>query len=227
MRPKTAATIVVLAKAPVAGRVKTRLCPPLMPQEAATLAEAALSDTLAAVLATRCARRVLALDGAPGLWLPRGIEVIGQRGERLDERISCAFDDVGGPVLLIGSDTPQVSTTLLVTAARALLSPGVDAVLGHALDGGWWIAGLRRPTPSAFRGVPMSTSTTGARQLDRFRALGLSVVTLPLLRDVDLIDDARAVATEAPGTAFAATFRALQAYDDLVRGAGGRYPARR
>src|SRR5947209_16004252 len=114
MRPKTAATIVVLAKAPVAGRVKTRLCPPLMPQEAATLAEAALSDTLVAVLATRCARRVLALDGAPGLWLPTGIEVIGQRGERLDERISCAFDDVGGPALLIGSDTPQVSTTLLV-----------------------------------------------------------------------------------------------------------------
>ncbi|MEO5678521.1 MAG: glycosyltransferase, partial [Acidimicrobiales bacterium] len=70
----------VLAKEPVAGRVKTRLCPPLTPAEAAAVAEAALADTLAAVARCGADRLVVALDGAPGPWLPAGFEVIPQRG---------------------------------------------------------------------------------------------------------------------------------------------------
>ncbi len=226
MEPTLATSVVVLAKAPVAGRVKTRLCPPLTLQEAAMLAEAALADTLAAAVAAPFARRFLALDGTPGSWLPAGIEVIDQRGDGLDERIASAFEDVGGPALLVGSDTPQLSPLLLAEAARGLLSHDVDAVLGCAVDGGWWIAGLRRPMPTAFRGVPMSTSTTGVRQLARFRALGLSVVMLPELRDVDRVDDAWAVATESPGTAFAATFRAMQR-EERLSDTRGRSLARR
>ncbi|MGW3405211.1 glycosyltransferase, partial [Streptomyces zhihengii] len=68
-------TLIVIAKAPAAGRVKTRLTPHFTPEEAAELARAALADTFAAVLATPAARRVLALDGLPGPWVPEGIEV--------------------------------------------------------------------------------------------------------------------------------------------------------
>ena len=70
--------VLVMAKSPVPGRVKTRLCPPCTPAEAAALAEAALADTLEAVAACGAGRRILALDGAPGPWLPAGFEVVAQ-----------------------------------------------------------------------------------------------------------------------------------------------------
>ena len=70
------ATLLILAKAPVAGRVKTRLCPPCSPEQAATLAEAAIVDTLAAAVATPGVRPVLVLDGVPGDWVPNGLEIV-------------------------------------------------------------------------------------------------------------------------------------------------------
>ena len=73
-------TLAVICKAPVSGRVKTRMCPPCTPQQAAALAEAALWDTFDAVRATPCTRRVAVLDGEPGPWLGAGIDVIAQRG---------------------------------------------------------------------------------------------------------------------------------------------------
>jgi len=88
-----AAQVLVIAKEPVPGRAKTRLTPPYTPAEAAALAEAALADTLAAAGRARVARRVLALDGRPGRWLPPGFDVIGQRGAGLDERIAWALAD--------------------------------------------------------------------------------------------------------------------------------------
>src|SRR5205807_5507305 len=93
--PRDVVTIIVLAKAPVPGRVKTRLCPPCDPAQAARLAEAALVDTLRAVAAPRWDRRVLVLDGTPGPWLPGRFEVLPQRGDGLDERLAHAFTDVG------------------------------------------------------------------------------------------------------------------------------------
>ena len=88
-----AAQIVVIAKEPYPGRVKTRLTPPFTPVQAAELAAASLSDTLAAVAETTVARRVIALEGTPGRWLPPGFDVIGQRGAGLDERIAWALAD--------------------------------------------------------------------------------------------------------------------------------------
>jgi len=76
-------TLIVLAKEPVAGRVKTRLQSEFTAQEAAALARASLVDTLGAVLAARASRRVLALEGDPGPWLPAGFTVAGQRGDGL------------------------------------------------------------------------------------------------------------------------------------------------
>jgi len=203
-------TLVVLAKEPVPGRVKTRLQPPFSPTEAAALAEAALADTLAAVRRTPAGRRVLALAGRPGRWLPAGFEVVPQPAGGLDGRIAAALGGCRGPCLLIGMDTPQLTPDLLDVGWA-----GADACLGLARDGGYWAIGLRAPAPGLaarlLHGVPMSTPDTGAAQLDRLRAAGLRVRLLPPLRDVDTAADARAVAATAPGTRFARTLRALEA----------------
>jgi hypothetical protein len=196
-------TIAVLAKAPVPGRVKTRLCPPCTPTQAASLARAALEDTLDAAAAVRSARPVLVLDGDPADWTDRGLAVIPQRGRGLDERLAAAFADLGGPTVLVGMDTPQVTAEQLGAAVAVLDGPRTDAVLGMADDGGYWLIGLTAPDDLLFTGVPMSTATTGARELARLRERGRRVSLAPALRDVDRWDDALAVAAEAPRTRFA------------------------
>jgi rSAM/selenodomain-associated transferase 1 len=193
-------TLLVIAKEPVPGKVKTRLTPPYTPGQAARIAESALADTLDAVARTPAARRVLALDGRPGGWLPTGFDVVPQRGDGLDERLANAFSDARGPAVLIGMDTPQVTPAMLEEATGLL--DGSDAVFGPADDGGFWLLGLREPRPGLLRGVPMSRSDTGARQLERLR--GLRVATLRTLTDVDTAEDAIRVAAQAPGTRFAA-----------------------
>lgn len=203
------AALVVMAKAPVPGRAKTRLCPPLDHVQAATLAEAALADTLQAVGWTPAARRVVVLEGAPGAWLPAGVELIAQRGASLGERLANAVRDVGGPLLLLGMDTPQVTRAGLRGALDALDDAQTDAVLGPTADGGYWAIGLAAPDPQVFDGVPMSSPATAERQRARLAELGLRVRELPALRDVDTYDDAVAVALGAPWTRFAATLELL------------------
>jgi hypothetical protein len=197
--PEPLTTLLVIAKQPVPGRVKTRLVPPCTHEQAAALAEAALADTLRAVLMAPAARRVLVLDGEPGPWLPPGFDIVPQCGGPLDERLAAAFAAVRGPALLIGMDTPQVTPGLLAVDWQA-----ADAVFGPAADGGFWALGLREPDPGLLRGVPMSTSATGAIQRARLVAAGLRVAELPQLRDVDTAADALAVARQAPQTRFAA-----------------------
>jgi rSAM/selenodomain-associated transferase 1 len=204
----SAHALIVIAKAPVAGSSKTRLCPPCTSEQAAELARAALHDTLAAVLATPVRRRVLVLEGEPGPWLPAGFEVMPQRGEGLEERLAAAFEDVGEPAFLVGMDTPQLTEAHLVAGLEALRT--APSVFAPADDGGYWGIGLREPDARVFTGVPMSADDTGARQRARLAELGLAIVDLPGLLDVDTIADARAVAEIAPGTRFA---RALAAMD--------------
>jgi rSAM/selenodomain-associated transferase 1 len=195
--------LILIAKAPVPGRVKTRLCPPSSPDEAASIAVASIADTLDAVRSVAGVRPVVALDGEAGAWLPEGVLLIPQRGDGLAARIAAAFDDVGGPALLIGMDTPHVSLARLTGACVRLAAPGVDAVIGPALDGGWWALGLRRPDPSVFEGVPMSSDRTLERQRARLRSLGLVVDELAPMRDVDTAADALAVAASIPRSRFA------------------------
>jgi rSAM/selenodomain-associated transferase 1 len=211
--------LVVIAKAPSPGRSKTRLCPPCTPEEAAALAEAALRDTLATVAATPARRRIVALDGEADGLLPAGFEVHPQRGDGLGARLGDALLAACGPALVVGMDTPQLSETLLGEAARRLTEPGVDAVLGPALDGGYWTIGLRDPDPAVFSGVPMSRPHTCAAQLRRLESLRLRTAMLPGLRDVDTIHDAAAVAAAAPDTEFAAAFRRVApALEDRLDG---------
>lgn len=209
------ATVLVIAKEPVAGRVKTRLSPPCSGHEAARLAAASLADTLDAVAATPAVRRVLVLDGSPGWWCPPGFDVVTQAGGGLDRRLEAAFTHVDGPALLIGMDTPQITPPLLADALAPIVGDCCgtrSAVLGPAADGGWWAVGFGQPpTPGAFAGVPMSTAVTGAAQRHRLSVLGYDVVDLPLLRDVDRADDLGPVAAAMDGGRFPAAVAALGA----------------
>jgi len=200
--------LLVIAKAPVPGKVKTRLCPPCTPQQAADLARAALRDTLAAAAAAAASRRVLVLEGPPGPWLEPGFEIIAQRGDGLAERLAAAFEDVGEPAFLVGMDTPQVTPALLEAGLDGLEAN--ESAFGAALDGGYWGIGLRAADARVFDGVPMSRDNTGAVQRARLAILGLRTAILPPLRDIDTIEDARAVAREAPGSRLAAALEAIE-----------------
>jgi rSAM/selenodomain-associated transferase 1 len=203
-------TLLVMAKAPVPGKVKTRLCPPCTPEVAAGIAAASLADTLDAAGAVPGTWRVLVLDGAHRA--PEGWTTVRQSGVGLGERLAQAFADTRRPgraTLLIGMDTPQVTAALLGRAFEVLES--ADAVLGAAADGGWWALGLREPGhAAALRDVPMSTSRTGVLTLRALRVRGLRVAPLPMLRDVDTAGDVVEVARLCPaGSRFAAAVHPL------------------
>ncbi|WP_439081407.1 TIGR04282 family arsenosugar biosynthesis glycosyltransferase [Streptomyces sp. WL006] len=201
--------LLVIAKEPVAGRVKTRLCPPFSPAEAAELAAASLADTLETLLALPARRRVLVLDGRPGDWVPPGFEVVPQSGGGLDERLAAAFGGCTGPALLVGMDTPQIGATHLAPALAPDAWDGCGAWFGPAEDGGFWALGLAEPDPALLLGVPMSVPETGAVQRRRLVEAGLAVRELPVLVDVDTAADASRVASAAPGGRFAAALGRL------------------
>jgi len=215
-------TLLVLAKEPVAGKVKTRLTPAMSPEQAASLAKAALRDTLEAVAAARGRRRVLVLDGNPGDWIPDGFEVIEQVAGGLDARLAGAFGIADGPALLVGMDTPQIRPTDL-----AVDFSEIDSWIGPTYDGGFWAIGMREPDPSVFPGVPMSTEFTGREQAARLVLAGMTVGLLPIQRDVDTISDAHTVAAEAASSRFAMEFDLIKstqvwpdadhAYDSALR----------
>jgi hypothetical protein len=199
-------TILVVAKAPVPGRVKTRLAVDIGADAAARVAAAALLDTVRACTSALGRRRCrLALDGeladavdaTPIRRALDGWSVVPQGAGDLGERIAAAFGSLQGPVVQIGMDTPQVSTVLLREAAGRL--DDHDAVLGDAEDGGWWLLGLRDPARAgALASVPMSTAHTGASTREALEASGLRVAGAPVLRDVDELSDLRAVAAAYP-----------------------------
>lgn len=204
--------LLVMAKHPAPGRVKTRLCPPCTPHQAAVLAAASLADTLDAVRRAPARRRVLAIDRPP--FTAPGFDVLSQRGGGLGDRIAHAFTDTAatcrGPILQLGMDTPQVDGALLADCLHRLSHDDVDAVVGPAVDGGWWALGLRDAHHAGvLRRVPMSTPATGRRTVDALRAVGLRVGMLPVRRDIDTFADVLAVARITPRSRFAA------AVDDL------------
>jgi glycosyltransferase A (GT-A) superfamily protein (DUF2064 family) len=208
------ARMLVVAKAPVAGRVKTRLGADIGMDEAAALAAAALVDSLVACRdAVGAASCTLALDGdlaeaVRGDELTRLVAdwtVHPQSDGGFAERLVHAHLGVPagpGPVVQIGMDTPQVTPELLLDAAAA--ADGHDAVLGPAEDGGWWVLALHDPAHARLLGrVEMSTDRTHDDTRRALRAAGLSVGSTATLRDVDTLRDADLVAAAAPGSEFA------------------------
>jgi uncharacterized protein len=204
--------VIVIAEAPAPDRVDDWLSPPLRPQQAALVAEAALADTLDVVAAAPVTRRLLALDGAPGDWLPVGFRVFGQRGDGLDGRLAAAFADAYAlaplPMVLIGTDTPQVTADMLGDAVASLESGEADAVFGPSTDGGFWLLGLRRPDRSLLAGVPMSAEAPGRVLLERLAGAGLRVALAPRLTEVSTFATAEQVARQCPDSRFAAAFSA-------------------
>ncbi len=196
----SAAQLLVITKAPVPGRSKTRLSPPCTPAQAADIAAASVGDTLDAVRATPVARRVVALDGDPGSLDLTGCAVVPQVGGDLGTRLAAAFTDAmaddGLPTLLIGMDTPQVTPGLLADCLERLLAAGPGAaVLGVSPDGGWWALGVHSAGAAAvLADVPMSREDTAELTRAALEGAGLTVLDLPVLTDIDHFPDALAVA---------------------------------
>ncbi|WP_324277135.1 TIGR04282 family arsenosugar biosynthesis glycosyltransferase [Blastococcus brunescens] len=196
--------VLVITKAPVPGRSKTRLSPPCSPEQAAAIAAASVADTLDTVRAAPVARRVVALDGRPRDLDLDGFTVVPQPDGDLGARLAAAFADAmdgsSRPTLLIGMDTPQVTPELLDRCAGTLETAGPGtAVLGTAPDGGWWALGLHSAEPAAvLADVPMSRDDTAVRTREALEATGLTVHDLPELTDIDHFPDALAVAAECP-----------------------------
>lgn len=198
--------LVVFAKAPIPGQVKTRLCPPLTPDEAATLHGSFVLDTLertktAAVKLKLPIDRYLAC--APTVTHVffkimeerQGVKLIDQVGDDLGERMNqaCAtrFAQGYGQVLLIGTDVPSLPLDYLQQAI-ALLERH-DLVLGPAFDGGYYLIGLRRPIPELFVDIPWSTDQVFRLTQEKAVALGLATALLEPWRDVDTLADLQAL----------------------------------
>jgi len=191
--------LLLIAKAPVPGRVKTRLCPPCTPDQAARVAAAALADTITALDATPAARRTIVLNGQyrqPPAW-----HTVRQYGTGLAHRLANALVDTALPrtaSVLVGMDTPQLTPAHLDALTGGLADHG--AVLGPAEDGGWWGLALRDPFHAdALRDVPMSTPDTAQWTVKALRERGVRVGFGPVLRDVDTAADAWAVADDCAG----------------------------
>ena len=219
----TSAAVLVMAKAPVPGRAKTRLAARVGHVAAAELAAACLFDTL-----TVCAEaftdrggRHLALVGDLDAAV-RGVElrehlgvwtVHDQRGDGFAQRLANAHLDVAraarAPVVQIGMDTPHVSAGQLGAVAH-LVGRRNEAVLGAAEDGGWWVLAVTDPRLTlGLAGVAMSTDSTYVDTLAALEGAGATVAPADVLRDVDTVDDAHRVAALAPHTRFARRWRAL------------------
>jgi rSAM/selenodomain-associated transferase 1 len=207
--------LLIVAKEPRPGFAKTRLIPRFGAEGAAALARAALADTFATAAACAADRVVVAFDGDPTGLVPSGFEVVPQRDGGFDRRLTGAWEDAGGPGLQIGMDTPQLTTADL-DGGLELLAAGADAVLGPALDGGWWAIGFQQPHPRAFIDLPMSRPDTAEHQLARLAELGLRPHLLAERHDVDEPDDALAVADAHPGTRFAEVLAGLLAAEPAL-----------
>ena len=168
--------VLVVAKAPVPGFAKTRLCPPATPAQAAEIAAASLLDTL---------------DAATGI--AGAVTVVAMTGDLAAAARSAE----------IGMDTPQVTTGSLIAAIAPILD-GRDSALGRAEDGGWWALGLADPRHArVLTRVPMSRDDTGERTHRALTGLGMRPARLAELSDVDTMADARRVAAARPDGRFA------------------------
>jgi len=213
--------IAVMAKAPVPGRVKTRLVPPLSPDEAMALSGCFLRDVTQNIAQAAAAlpidayvafapagseallRPVIAAgtslilaDGSPAM--PAGVE---RFGRSLLHAAQGLFALGYGSVGLLNADSPTLPTARLTEAARALAAPGDRVVLGPADDGGYYLLAMKAPHDALFRDIDWSTERVAAQTSARAAALGLDIVTLPVWYDVDDEASLRALLAELDGAA--------------------------
>ncbi len=183
--------IIIFAKAPQPGRVKTRLIPALGAEGAAALARQMLDHTSAVAIESGLGPVELCMDPPPGdqAWLGVGLppslclsaQSDGDLGARMADAVTRRLDEA--PVILIGTDCVEMDKDLLNTAAVALNQ--ADAVINPCADGGYALLGLRRFDASLFAGIDWSTTSVSAQTLARFRALGWRVHVGQVVHDVD------------------------------------------
>ncbi|MBI5576635.1 MAG: TIGR04282 family arsenosugar biosynthesis glycosyltransferase [Deltaproteobacteria bacterium] len=185
--------LVLMCKAPVSGKVKTRLCPPLTPREAAGLYACLLEDTAAEAVSLRRLRKFLfhSPPEARGHFLAApfsGFILMDQKGYDLGERMTnamdAAFSSGARRVAVIGADCPALSAGRIRSALREL-EDGADAVFGPAEDGGFYLIGLCAPSPDLLRGIAWSTRTVLAAVISRCRNAGMAYALLPAELDID------------------------------------------
>lgn len=197
MSPATTVAVAVMAKAPDAGVVKTRLCPPLSPREAAALARCFLRDRVAQVRALAGVSPVIAYTPASerGVFqrLAPAFTLIAQHGIDLGARMRSTLATLLATghraAIAIGTDTPTLPTAVLQHAVDRLTSQDVDVVLGPADDGGYYLIGVRADHPMLFDDMPWSTSTVLEITVRRARAAGLRTVCVNRWFDVDTPED--------------------------------------
>jgi rSAM/selenodomain-associated transferase 1 len=213
-----------MTKAPKAGRVKTRLSPPLSPEEAAALNTCFLRDTASAIAQTATAGLAIGVgvytpvgeERAYADILPADFVLIAQRGDLFGERLLLAAEDlfaVGfAGVCLIDSDSPTVPQKAYARAAQLLAQPGDRIVLGPSDDGGYYLIGLKQAHRRVFEEIDWSTERVGEQTIERARETGAPVELLPTWYDVDdratlrrlcdelLSDTATSHGYEAPAT---------------------------
>jgi rSAM/selenodomain-associated transferase 1 len=187
----------IMCKAPRAGMSKTRLCPPLTGEEAAALSCCFIADVAAVIAGLRADARAhgVAVYTPPGAesafdgLLPPGFSLLAQRGDSLEARMVAAtgdlFDSGYDGVCLLNSDSPTLPETLLQAASTALTRLGDRLVLGPAMDGGYYLIGLKRPHADLFRDIAWSTGQVLQQTLGAAAALRLPVTLLPTWYDVD------------------------------------------
>ncbi len=186
-----------MAKAPLAGQVKTRLCPPLSPDEAAGLYRCFLLDKIQQVRALERARPVVAYAPADSRdifgRLAPDFSLLPQQGPDLGARLAGSLEHLltsgHAGALAIDSDTPTLPVALLQQAVDLLADPGVDVVVGPTEDGGYYLIGLRAPQPELFVEMPWSTRDVLPETTNRARSRGLRLAQLPPWYDVDTPDD--------------------------------------
>jgi rSAM/selenodomain-associated transferase 1 len=189
--------LAVMAKAPRPGKVKTRLSPPLTPDQAAAINICFLRDTtenLTTIATTGKAAGIISYTpiGDEPLFdnlLPSNFSLIPQRGDNFGERLLATTEDLlicgYSSVCLIDSDSPTVPATAFQQAVTELQKPGDRIVIGPAQDGGYYLIGLKRPHPELFANITWSTSTVFAETLAAAKSANLETVILPLWYDVD------------------------------------------
>lgn len=208
MEPEPA--VILMAKAPLPGTVKTRLSPPLTPGSAALLYTCMLTD-IAEEMASRLRGVRRYLFFAPpeeesrfrsGPF--RRFERVAQRGKDLGERMDRAIRTVlshgARHAVVIGADCPFLSAGRVRSAFRELSGPA-DVVLGPSEDGGFYLIGTSFPVPFLFRGIAWGTGSTLAEVASRCRRAGLSFVLLPAELDVDRPEDLESLRRRAAGRA--------------------------
>ena len=196
-QPPSSTALIIFAKAPIEGYVKTRLCPPLTPDEAASLHGSLVLDVLERCQLLKGCDRILA--GAPtsthpffGAMKTRfKIPIWDQRGDDLGSRMAQAFQAaLGTPYesgIIIGTDIPGITVSILSAAFKSLEKH--DVVIGPTKDGGYYLIGLKKNVPALFDKIAWSTDTVFSDTQEKAKELGLSLKVLPMLRDLDTNDD--------------------------------------